>query len=461
MDIAATDTTPGSKHKECTTCGYVTQTEIIPATGAGHSHSYGSAWETDAANHWNECSCGEKNAVAAHTASGWIIDTPATASTPGSRHKECTVCSYVLETETIPATGAGHSHSYGSAWETDAANHWNECSCGEKNAVAAHTASGWIIDTPATASTPGSRHKECTVCGYVLETEIIPATGVGHSHSYGSAWETDTANHWNECSCGEKNAVAAHTASGWIIDTPATASTPGSRHKECTVCSYVLETETIPATGGSGGSGSGGSSSSGSSGAVNDISPEPWKNPFADIHEGQWFYNDVAFVHQNGLFVGTSAMIFDPHLPMTRGMVVTVLGRLAGIDIKEYGTASFDDVNLSMWYAPYVKWAAEMGIVKGVGNNSFAPDANITRQDLAVLLYNYAQKTGATLPETNELAVFSDAAEISDYATKAIESMQKAGIIRGLPDGSYAPESNASRAEVAAVLNRFVNAMQP
>ena len=253
IDTPATVTTSGSKHKECTVCGYTMATETIPATGGGeHTHSYGSEWKNDADNHWHECSCGDKKDTAAHTAGEWIIDTPATATTDGSKHKECTVCGYTMATETIPATGGGeHTHSYGSEWKNDADNHWHECSCGDKKDTAAHTAGEWIIDTPATATTDGSKHKECTVCGYTMTIETIPATGGGeHTHSYGSEWKNDATNHWHECSCGDKADVAAHTASDWIIDTPATATTSGSKHKECTVCGYTMATETIPTTGG-------------------------------------------------------------------------------------------------------------------------------------------------------------------------------------------------------------------
>ena len=252
IDTPATATTSGSKHKECTVCGYTMATETIPATGGGeHTHSYGSEWKNDADNHWHECSCGDKKDTAAHTAGEWIIDTPATATTSGSKHKECTVCGYTMATETIPATGGGeHTHSYGSEWKNDADNHWHECSCGDKKDTAAHTAGEWIIDTPATATTSGSKHKECTVCGYTMTTETIPATGGGeHTHSYGSEWKNDADNHWHECSCGDKKDTAAHTAGEWIIDTPATATTDGSKHKECTVCKRVLETGTIPAIG--------------------------------------------------------------------------------------------------------------------------------------------------------------------------------------------------------------------
>ena len=178
IDTPATATTSGSKHKECTVCSYTMATETIPATGGGeHTHSYGSDWKYDVDNHWHECSCGDKADKAAHTAGEWIIDTPATATTSGSKHKECTVCSYTMATETIPATGGGeHTHSYGSDWKYDVDNHWHECSCGDKADKAAHDFK-WVVDKEATATQKGSKHEECKVCGYKKAAVEILATG--------------------------------------------------------------------------------------------------------------------------------------------------------------------------------------------------------------------------------------------------------------------------------------------
>ena len=250
IDTPATATTSGSKHKECTVCGYTMATETIPATGGGeHTHSYGSEWKNDADNHWHECSCGDKKDTAAHTAGEWIIDTPATATTSGTKHKKCTVCGYTMTIETIPATGGGeHTHSYGSEWKNDADNHWHECSCGDKKDTAAHTAGEWIIDTPATATTSGTKHKKCTVCGYTMTIETIPATGGEHTHSYGSDWKNDATNHWHECSCGDKADKAAHDFK-WVVDKEATATQKGSKHEECRVCGYKKAAVEIPATG--------------------------------------------------------------------------------------------------------------------------------------------------------------------------------------------------------------------
>ena len=252
VDQAATTTQTGLKHEECTVCSYKrSENTVIDKLPATHSHSYGTEWKYDDTNHWHECECGDKADIAAHSASEWIVDTAATETADGAKHKECTVCKKVLETATIPATGSSHTHSYGTDWKYDDTNHWHECECGDKADIAAHSASEWIIDTAATETADGAKHKECTVCKKVLETATIPATGSSHTHSYGTDWKYDDTNHWHECECGDKADVAAHSASEWIVDTAATETAEGAKHKECTVCKKVLETATIPATGSS------------------------------------------------------------------------------------------------------------------------------------------------------------------------------------------------------------------
>ena len=129
-----------------------------------HTHSYGTDWKYDDTNHWHECQCGDKADVAAHSASEWIVDTAATETADGTKHKECTVCKKVLETATIPATGSSHTHSYGTEWKYDGTNHWHECQCGDKADTAAHSFQ-WVIDKAATKEATGIKHEECTVCG--------------------------------------------------------------------------------------------------------------------------------------------------------------------------------------------------------------------------------------------------------------------------------------------------------
>ena len=376
-----------------------------------HTHSYGTEWKYDDTDHWHECECGDKANIAAHSASEWIVDTAATETADGAKHKECTVCKKVLETAPIPATGSNHTHSYGTEWKYDGTNHWHECECGDKADTAAHSFQ-WVIDKAATKEATGIKHEECTVCGakrsenteipalrdyavtvtggtatvaagtpitramegvevtvtaqapdgkhfvkwvvkaggitlanetsatttftmpandvtieaefaenpveaytltvikgtasvaagtpitdkieqntvvtvtadapeagmvfdkwVVLEGNVtladatkatttftMPGNDVkieatykdappSHTHSYGTDWKYDDTNHWHECECGDKADIAAHSASEWIVDTAATETADGAKHKECTVCKKVLETAPIPATG--------------------------------------------------------------------------------------------------------------------------------------------------------------------------------------------------------------------
>ena len=129
-----------------------------------HTHSYGTEWKYDDANHWHACECGDKADIAAHSASEWIVDTAATETADGAKHKECTACKKVLETAPIPATGSTHTHSYGTEWKYDGTNHWHECECSDKADTAAHSFQ-WVIDKAATKDATGIKHEECTVCG--------------------------------------------------------------------------------------------------------------------------------------------------------------------------------------------------------------------------------------------------------------------------------------------------------
>ena len=144
-------------------------------TPPSHTHSYGTEWKYDDTDHWHECECGDKANIEAHSASEWIVDTAATETADGAKHKECTVCKKVLETAPIPATGSNHTHSYGTEWKYDGTNHWHECECGDKADTAAHNFQ-WAIDKAATKEATGIKHEECTVCGAKRsENTEIPA----------------------------------------------------------------------------------------------------------------------------------------------------------------------------------------------------------------------------------------------------------------------------------------------
>lgn len=176
---------------------------------------------------------------------------------------------------------------------------------------------------------------------------------------------------------------------------------------------------------------------------------------FTDI-ENHWAKDNILFVVSRGLLNGTSETTFSPNTGMTRGMFVTALGRLAGVDPADYQSGKFTDVKADAYYAPYVNWAAKTGIVSGTTDTTFAPDTNINREQMAVIMKNYAVKLGYTVPKALEAVTFADNASISSWAKEAVKSMQQAGILAGKTNNRFDPAGTATRAEVATVLRRFV-----
>jgi uncharacterized repeat protein (TIGR02543 family) len=176
---------------------------------------------------------------------------------------------------------------------------------------------------------------------------------------------------------------------------------------------------------------------------------------FTDVNN-HWAKDNMLFVVSRGLLSGTSATTFSPNTGMTRGMFVTALGRLAGVDPTDYQASMFTDVKEDAYYAPYVNWAAKTGVVSGTTDTAFAPDTNINREQMAVIMKNYATKLGYTIPKTLEAVTFADNAQISSWAKDAVKSMQQAGILAGKTNNCFDPAGTATRAEVATVLRRFV-----
>lgn len=154
--------------------------------------------------------------------------------------------SFWVETDlTMTPDADGHTHKYGTEWKYDETNHWHECECGNKADITAHNFK-WIVDKEATTAEKGSKHEECTVCGYKKAAVDIPKID-SHNHNYGMEWKYDETNHWHECEDGEKADITAHNFK-WIIDKEATATEKGSKHEECTVCGYKKTAVDIPVT---------------------------------------------------------------------------------------------------------------------------------------------------------------------------------------------------------------------
>ena len=280
---SAADCTNDAVYFKSCSCGEISTTETFTAAGTQLGHAWASDWSKDTDNHWKICSrCHEKKDEAAHDyGSDNICDTcgydktvphthnltlvPAKAPTCTEKgntayytcdgcdkwFEDATGASEITDKTSVILAATGHSVS---DWKSDHTDHWKECTvvgCGViiEDSKAVHTAGEWIIDTPATATTSGSKHKECTVCGYTMAAETIPATGGGeHTHSYSSDWKYDADNHWHECSCGDKADKAVHDFK-WVVDKEATATQKGSKHEECKVCGYKKAAVEIPATG--------------------------------------------------------------------------------------------------------------------------------------------------------------------------------------------------------------------
>ena len=254
-EVPETCTADGVKaHYECE-CGKLfaddqaaTEVTLESLKIAAH-HTYGTDWESDNDDdHYHICSvCSGKADVTPHSYDSGMITIPATETTEGVKTYTCSVCHHT-KTETVPKLS--HTHSLSVDYSKDETGHWHACSgCTEKVDFEAHTEDSGTVTVQPTETTEGIRVYSCTVCGYVIRTETVPALNSEHTHSYGTAWKYDSTNHWHECSCGEKTDISQHISNGGVITVPPTATTAGVRVYSCYICGYAFRTETIPATG--------------------------------------------------------------------------------------------------------------------------------------------------------------------------------------------------------------------
>ena len=186
-----------------------------------------------------------------------------------------------------------------------------------------------------------------------------------------------------------------------------------------------------------------------------DENPGTGANPFTDVSEKDWFYGDVMFVYENGLMLGTSKTLFSPYGTATRGMMATILWRMEGSPAPK-GKNSFTDVEAGKWYADAITWTAENGIFAGYGKDKFGPDDPITREQLAAIFYRYADYKGYDLTVKGNLDKFKDADKITDYAKTAMQWAVGSGLMKGKSGNLLDPQGTATRAEIAAMLHRFI-----
>lgn len=256
-EVPETCTTDGVKaHYECSCGKFFSDNQALNeitaedfTIAAHHTVDPLAAWESDNDdNHYHICSvCSDKADVTPHSYDSGEITTPATETTEGVKTYTCSVCNH---TKTEAVSKLGHTHSLSKDYSKDETGHWHTCSgCDEKVDFGAHIENSGTVTVQPTETSTGVMTYCCSVCGYEMRTEEIPAITSEHTHSYGTEWKSDSTSHWHECPCGEKTDTAQHISNGGTVTVQPTAYSTGLRTYSCTVCGYVIRTESIPATG--------------------------------------------------------------------------------------------------------------------------------------------------------------------------------------------------------------------
>ena len=473
----------------CDTCGY--ERTITPPS---HEHRYGD-WRKDGTSHWHECTDDDcpnrEESITDKTAHIYTDDADTT----------CDTCGYERS-----VTPPSHEHSYGD-WSKDGTSHWHECTDDDcpnrEESITDKAAHIYTDDTDTT----------CDTCGY--ERTITPPApteftvifdGNGGTPSVGSMTTTDQ----KLPSLPSASRSGSYSFDGWYTEKSGgtKVTTDTEFHANTTVYAhwtyigggggynppvtyYTLRFET-----------GGGSDIPSVREAYNtyidltkyvptwrghtfigwyterslmnkvsgvyltkdmtvyagwrvDENPGTGANPFTDVSEKDWFYGDVMFVYENGLMLGTSKTLFSPHGTATRGMMATILWRMEGSPAPK-GKNSFTDVEAGKWYADAITWTAENGIFAGYGKDKFGPDDPITREQLAAIFYRYADYKGYDLIVKGNLDKFKDADKITDYAKTAMQWAVGSGLMKGKSGNLLDPQGTATRAEIAAMLHRFI-----
>ena len=336
-----------------------------------------------------------------------------------------------------------------------------------------HTSSAYGVESEihvtkeATHEEDGSQWYECAVCGKKV-TEVIPATG----HTWG-----DVTYSWNDrhttctavrtCTANDGGEDSETANATYAVVTAPTSGTAGLGRWTAAFKNKDFKTQTfdvtLPATGGSTGGTTKPSGDAGKPSVRKDSSSaaakESVSSRFDDVRSAHWFADAVEYVTENGIMNGTAADTFSPNAPATRAMLVTVLYRLAGS--PDTGAAhGFTDLTRGAWYERAVAWAAENSIVDGVGSAQFAPNAHITREQLALILYRYAQHCGLDVSAAEDLSGYADAQSVSPWAQAAMRWAVSAGLISGRSASALAPQSGATRAEIAQLLMSFAKLLK-
>lgn len=513
----------------------------ITATFKEHVHAAEpDDWQSDDANHWQVCVCGERLYQAAHTPGDWIVDQAATATTSGSRHKECTVCRRTTETETIPATGSsgggggggGAGGGGGGSTAPDTGTTITVPISGEDNTVWVEVT---LLGTTATIESIDLGGLETVIGDHVntgtvtidfsgldvqVDTVAIPTDAIqqiaqavsdpaNDAESLGIALSDGTSIAFDAAALGEKAVQAgggeisisirasvgagaqvsvvggrpaydvnvtsgghhitdmggnitikapyelrpgerAHGLVVWYVDDDGNRERCVTRY-DSAARQIIWETNHLSLYM------IGYDEEQAAACPQDDTCPLA---EFTDVDMAAWYHDGIHYCVENGLMGGTSATTFEPDTTTSRAMIAVILWRLEGSPVVEEYT-DFSDVADGAWYTQAIRWASSVGVVGGYPGGSFGPNDPITREQLAVMLYRYAQYQGVETSTMEEnLAGFTDANKISGYAVQPMNWAVGQGIMGGYGDGILDPQGNASRAQGATMLQRFCEAYE-
>lgn len=302
-----------------------------------------------------------------------------------------------------------------------------------------HSFTNYEYNNDATCKENGTETAKCDRCD-VTDTVEIENSSLSHSFTnYKTVTELScTENGVKEAlcdnGCGEKEIITeeaiGHILGEWIVIEEPTYDFEGFEIQNCTVCSEVVNTETIPALVYEG---------------------------FPDVEKSAWYYEGVEYCFKQGYIVGTDKETFEPDASLTREQFVTILARVAGAKLSEYTDSNFNDVEADSWYGPSVIWANENGYVNGVGNGNFGVGQPLSREQLAAMFYRYAEKLGLNIDEKSELSCCKDKDQISSWALDACAWAIKAKLLSSTSqtDNYLSPKMTVTRSQAAKIFMSF------
>ncbi len=475
VDTEPTCTTLGYTTYTCKTCGDTYTDNYVPAT----DHKYGD-WQTVTAptcttkgQEKRVCECGaaeyRNTDMAGHDYEAVVPDP--TCTTLGYTTYTCKVCGDSYKSDFVETIGhkyteevvaptctdmgytiytcdCGHryegnfvlptGHRFGD-WEVtkeatciEKGEETRTCACGETETRATDKAEHTFEDvvTEPTCTEVGYTTHTCTVCGHNYITDLKQATGHDYEAVVTAPTCTEEGYTTYTCACGESYVddytdALGHTFGQWTESKAPACDVPGEETRTCEVCDATETRETATSC--------------------------PAED-FTDVDTKQWYHEGVCYVLRNGLMNGKGEGIFAPNANLTRAELVTVLYRMAGTPSVEGMTHPFADVAAGTWYTDAVIWAYNAEVVKGISDTAFAPGANITREQIATILYRFSE---AEAVEEAALADFADADKVSDWAVEAMNWAVSVGLINGVAEDTLAPQGNATRAQIATILMRY------